>query len=190
MKAQLEKLNRGLVAVNTGEGIFVAWRMFREEAKGAERERLTGTDYRLYRNGEAVALVTDSTNYLDKDGKEGDSYSVAPVVCEKPADCCGFKACEDGGFEGERSESVEVVKGGNEHIDDADEPEVALGVTLPVLARIEEGERAEQQHRQRETGQMDGVIGEGRRKEDVAQQHRYTHGDGTPVIELLGGDAT
>ena len=31
--AQLEKLNRGLVAINTGEGIFVAWRMFGEEAK-------------------------------------------------------------------------------------------------------------------------------------------------------------
>ena len=117
-------------------------------------------------------------------------------------DEAGHEAVGDGGTDPDLGEhivgvlvgglqiDVEGVKGGNEHIDDADEPEVALGVTLPVLARIEEGERAEQQHRQRETGQMDGVIGEGRRKEDVAQQHRYTHGDGTPVIELLGGDAT
>ena len=117
MKAQLEKLNRGLVAVNTGEGIFVAWRMFREEAKGAEQERLTGTDYRLYRNGEAVALVTDSTNYLDKDGKEGDNYSVAPV-CDKESDICGKSTKgSDGRFEGERSESVEVIKGGKNYLE-------------------------------------------------------------------------
>ena len=127
---------------------------------------------------------------------------IAAPVETSLGDEAGHEAVGDGGTDPDLGEhivgkligglqiDVEVVKGGNEHIDDADEPEVALGVTLPVLARIEEGERAEQQHRQRETGQMDGVIGEGRRKEDVAQQHRYTHGDGTPVIELLGGDAT
>ena len=70
LEPQLEKLSRGLIAVNTGEGIFTAWRMFRDEVKGAEKERLTGTDYRLFRNGEEIALVSDSTKYFDKDGKE------------------------------------------------------------------------------------------------------------------------
>lgn len=115
--AQLEKLNRGLVAVNTGEGIFVAWRMFREEAKGAVKERLTGTDYRLYRNGEAIALVTDSTNYLDKEGKEGDTYCVAPV-CDEAADAAGsFTKCPDGRFEGQKSETAEVIKGGKNYLE-------------------------------------------------------------------------
>ncbi len=102
LKPQLEKLSRGLVAINTGEGIFVSWRMFVNEVKGAEKERVTGTDFELYRNGAKIALVTDSTNYLDKDGKEGDSYSVAPV---------------SDGIEGERSESVEVVKGGKNYLE-------------------------------------------------------------------------
>ena len=39
---------------------------------------------------------------------------------------------------------VVVVEHGYEHVDDTDDPEVALGVALPVLAGIEERERAEQ----------------------------------------------
>ena len=41
---------------------------------------------------------------------------------------------------------VVVVERGYEHVDDADGPQVALGVAFPVPACIEEGERAEQQH--------------------------------------------
>jgi len=50
---------------------------------------------------------------------------------------------------------VVVVEGSNDHVDDADHPQVALGVALPVLTRIEEGERAKQQHREGETRQME-----------------------------------
>ena len=32
---------------------------------------------------------------------------------------------------------VQVVERGNDHVDDADEPQVALGIALPVLARVE-----------------------------------------------------
>ena len=35
---------------------------------------------------------------------------------------------------------VVVIKHSNEHVDDADGPQVTLGVALPVLARREEGE--------------------------------------------------
>ena len=38
---------------------------------------------------------------------------------------------------------VPVVERGNEHVDDADGPQVALGVALPVLTCVEIGERAE-----------------------------------------------
>ena len=121
LKPQLEKLDRGLVAINTGEGIFVAWRMFRDEAKGAVKERLTGTDYRLYRKrpgaGEVVvALVTDSTNYLDKDGREGDSYCVAPVYGQA-ADSDSVAPVNDQAAEGARSKYVEVVKGGKNYLE-------------------------------------------------------------------------
>ena len=41
---------------------------------------------------------------------------------------------------------VVVVERGYQHVDDADGPQVSLGIALPVLSGIEEGERAEQQH--------------------------------------------
>ena len=131
---QLEKLNRGLVAINTGEGIFVAWRMFRDEAKGAVKERLTGTDYILYRKrpGEEereVALVTDSTNYLDKDGREGDSYCVAPVRaasvtdetdmgCKVETDTVSKTEADEvrNAEIGEKSEYAEVIKDGKNYL--------------------------------------------------------------------------
>ena len=50
---------------------------------------------------------------------------------------------------------VVVIECGNEHIDDADDPQVALGVALPVLASIEIGERTEQKYREDETHQME-----------------------------------
>ncbi len=76
---QLEKLNRGLLAVKVKDGVFLSWRMFLEEVDGYNATGLTGTDYRVYRNGQAVCLVTDSTNYLDREGRQEDSYAVAPV---------------------------------------------------------------------------------------------------------------
>ncbi|MBO4416391.1 MAG: rhamnogalacturonan lyase [Lachnospiraceae bacterium] len=132
---QLEKLNRGIVAINTGDGIFVAWRMFKDEAKGAVKERLTGTDYILYRKrpGEEemeIALVTDSTNYLDKDGREGDSYCVAPVRAAAVPDetDMGCKVETDTVSKteteavrnteiGEKSEYAEVIKGGKNYLE-------------------------------------------------------------------------
>ena len=83
----------------------------------------------------------------------------------------GYKAVGDGGtypdfgqqvfgvFVAGLQVDVDVIEGGDDHVDDADGPQVALGVALPVLAGVEEGEHAEQQHRQREAGQMQGVVG-------------------------------
>lgn len=76
---QLETLNRGLVAIRVANGVFLSWRMFREEVTGWSETGLTGTDYAVYRGGERIALVADSTNYLDRDGKVTDRYRVVPV---------------------------------------------------------------------------------------------------------------
>ncbi len=76
---QLEKLNRGLIAMTAKEGVFLAWRMFLDEATGYTETGMSGTDYMVYKNGERLALVTDSTNYLDREGTLQDTYAVAAV---------------------------------------------------------------------------------------------------------------
>jgi rhamnogalacturonan endolyase len=88
---QLEKLDRGLVAASTSEGVFVSWRLLVSEATGSSETGLTGTDFTVYRDGAAIATVTDSTNLLDPAGTPASQYSVAPLV---------------GGVEGEPSASV------------------------------------------------------------------------------------
>ena len=79
MKPQLEKLNRGLIAVKAKTGIFLGWRMLLDEVKGYSETGMTGTDYVVYKNGNKLAVVTDSTNYIDKDGTMEAEYSVAPI---------------------------------------------------------------------------------------------------------------
>ena len=76
---QLEKLSRGLIAVNTPNGIFLSWRLMLDEVKGYSKTGLTGTDFVIYKNGIQIATVTDSTNYLDAEGTMEDTYAVAAL---------------------------------------------------------------------------------------------------------------
>lgn len=80
MQPQLEKLDRGLVAVRTEDGVYLSWRFLRQEVRGASRERLTGADFIVLRNGTAIATVTDSTNYQDANGTAADEYAVAAIL--------------------------------------------------------------------------------------------------------------
>ena len=80
MKVQLEKLGRGLVAVKTENGVYLSWRFLREEVRGATKEQLTGADFAVLKNGEMIATVTDSTNYVDAAGTVEDAYAVAAMV--------------------------------------------------------------------------------------------------------------
>ena len=80
LNPQLEKLGRGLVAVKTRNGIFVSWRLFKNEVTGSNETGLTGTDFVVYRNNEKISVVTDSTNYLDTNGNENDVYSIVPFA--------------------------------------------------------------------------------------------------------------
>lgn len=76
---QRENLKRGLIAVKTNTGVFLSWRLFKREANGNNKLGLTGADFKVYRDGECIALVKDSTNYLDKDGTEKSKYVVEAV---------------------------------------------------------------------------------------------------------------
>ncbi|MEV7573637.1 rhamnogalacturonan lyase [Pseudarthrobacter sp. NPDC089323] len=77
---QLDHLDRGLVAAGTSEGVFLSWRLLGHEATGSSATGLTGTDFNVYRDGQKLATVTDSTNYLDTSGTAASKYQVRAVV--------------------------------------------------------------------------------------------------------------
>ena len=64
----MEYLDRGTVAVSVPEGVYLSWRLL-----GTEK---FDTAFSVYRNGEKIAEVADSTNYCDEDGSPQDLYSV------------------------------------------------------------------------------------------------------------------
>jgi hypothetical protein len=71
-KRKMETLGRGAVAMKTKDGVFLSWRL-------NAWEYAAGIDFVLYRNGKKLALVTDSTNYLDKEGTAADEYTIKAV---------------------------------------------------------------------------------------------------------------
>jgi hypothetical protein len=77
---QLDHLDRGLVAARTTEGVFLSWRLLATEVTGATETGQTGADFVVYRDGQKIADVTDSTNFLDEAGGPGARYAVASVV--------------------------------------------------------------------------------------------------------------
>lgn len=77
---QLDHLDRGLVAAGTSEGVFLSWRLLGHEATGSSATGLTGTNFNVYRDGQKLATVTDSTNYLDTSGTAASKYQVRAVV--------------------------------------------------------------------------------------------------------------
>jgi hypothetical protein len=100
---QMERLDRGLVAAATSEGVFLSWRLLATEATGSSATGLTGANFPVYRDGRRIATVTDSTNFLDRDGtatsryRVGGSRTVTPwaanyteLPLQKPADGPGY----------------------------------------------------------------------------------------------------
>lgn len=69
---QLEKLNRGLIAVRARTGIYLGWRLLKEDPPE--------TVFEVEKNGEPLATVADSTNYMDPNGKTDDLYTVTAVA--------------------------------------------------------------------------------------------------------------
>jgi rhamnogalacturonan endolyase len=75
----LECLDRGLVAATTPEGVFLSWRLLKNEVDGYSATGLTGLNFDIYRDRRKIATVTDSTNYLDVGGSSTSIYEVRPV---------------------------------------------------------------------------------------------------------------
>ena len=78
LKRKMETLDRGLVALKTPDGVFLSWRL-----NAYEYDK--GIDFHIYRNGKRITEtpVTDSTNYLDRDGNVDDIYTVKAVKDNK-----------------------------------------------------------------------------------------------------------
>ncbi|GGJ54886.1 rhamnogalacturonan exolyase YesX [Virgibacillus kapii] len=70
---QMEKLDRGLVAIKTADGVFISWRML-----GTDR---TNISFNLYRNGKKInqSPIKKSTNFLDSEGTANDTYMIEPI---------------------------------------------------------------------------------------------------------------
>ncbi|WP_190394249.1 rhamnogalacturonan lyase [Nocardiopsis quinghaiensis] len=81
---QLERLDRGLVAVDVEEGVFLSWRLLASEVAGHTGSGLRGPLFRVYRDGKVVGVVRDSTNFLDEEGTEESGYRVVPVPRGRP----------------------------------------------------------------------------------------------------------
>ncbi|WP_251449451.1 rhamnogalacturonan lyase [Microbacterium sp. Marseille-Q6648] len=76
---QLEQLDRGLVAVSTDDGVFLSWRLLGSETAPATDSGVGGPAFAIFRDGERIATVDDSTNYADAAGSASSVYTVAPV---------------------------------------------------------------------------------------------------------------
>jgi rhamnogalacturonan endolyase len=79
---QMEKLGRGMVAINQGDGkVYVGWRML-----GTDPDDIAFNLYRTTGNSQPVKLndqpITQSTNYVDTgvDLSQSNSYFVKPVL--------------------------------------------------------------------------------------------------------------
>lgn len=79
---QMERLDRGLVAVKTDGGIFLSWRMFGTDP--------SSVSFNLYRDGVKVNSepISSATNFTDSKGTLSSVYEVRPILngTEKSAD--------------------------------------------------------------------------------------------------------
>ncbi|WP_339299009.1 rhamnogalacturonan lyase [Paenibacillus sp. FSL R5-0623] len=71
---QMEYLDRGVVAVKTGTGVFISWRLLGTEG--------SNVSFNVYRDGTKVNAtpITNSTNLQDASGTSSSKYTVRAVV--------------------------------------------------------------------------------------------------------------
>ncbi len=73
---EMEKLNRGLIAVKVSNGVYLSWRVF-------GTEDLATTAYEVYREGTAAPIATiaggKASNYTDANGTTSSKYKVVKV---------------------------------------------------------------------------------------------------------------
>lgn len=90
----LENLDRGLIVINSGTGMYLSWRLLGTESYD--------TTYNVYRDGYLIANVADSTNYSDMKGNSESLYQIAPV---------------SGGVEGEKCDAAKQWGGESNYMD-------------------------------------------------------------------------
>ncbi len=80
---QMERLDRGLVAVKVEDGVFLSWRWL-----GTEPKEIA---FHVYRDGERLTdqPITTSTNYLDPGGGLDSLYCVRAVIDGNEEATCG-----------------------------------------------------------------------------------------------------
>ncbi len=72
---QMEKLGRGMIAINQGDGkVYVGWRML-----GTDPDNIA---FNVYRNNTRVNSqpITESTNLVDNNGSTSATYTVRIVI--------------------------------------------------------------------------------------------------------------
>ncbi len=71
---QAEYLDRGVVALPSGNGIFISWRMLGDDPGNIS--------FNVYRNGTKVngSPITNSTNFFDGSGTVSAAYTVRPII--------------------------------------------------------------------------------------------------------------
>ena len=69
----MEKLGRGTVAIDTGSGVYLSWRMLGTES-------LTNQAFDIYRDGERIHTTSShgATNYTDTSGSASNEYVIVP----------------------------------------------------------------------------------------------------------------
>jgi len=71
---QAEYLDRGVVAMPSGSGVYIGWRMLGDDPGNIS--------FNVYRNGTKITSspVTNSTNYYDSNGTTNAAYTIRPVI--------------------------------------------------------------------------------------------------------------
>ncbi len=71
---QAEYLDRGVVALPSGSGVFISWRMLGDDP--------AAIGFNVYRNGTKITAspITTSTNYFDATGTTSAAYTIRPVI--------------------------------------------------------------------------------------------------------------
>ncbi len=71
---QAEYLDRGVVALPSGNGVYVGWRMLGDDPSNVA--------FNVYRNGTKITAtaITNSTNYFDASGTTSAAYTVKAII--------------------------------------------------------------------------------------------------------------
>ncbi|MGN9847394.1 hypothetical protein ACTMTI_55935 [Nonomuraea sp. H19] len=68
------------VATTTPGGISLSWPFLGIKVTGAGTGGRVSAGFSVYREGRPIAMVTDSTNYLEPAGTPAAKYAIAPIA--------------------------------------------------------------------------------------------------------------